>query len=292
MRVTMPKNKTTLILLLYALLLTACAPTAPTMEAPTATPIALVTALLPTETTIPAPTPTPAPETPTPSPTQITLPRLCAPLQDLPLEGMEALISNPYHPPRPGYDDPHAGIDLAVRLPDSQVAVSGHPVQAAIAGQVAMVVQNRFPFGNALVIETPLDAFPADWWSAAEVPEPAPTLPPLSALTCPPGPELSIADPNRRSLYILYAHLQSPPALQMGDTVSCGQVIGTVGESGNALNPHLHFESRVAPSGLRLTGMSHYDAGANAEEMSSYCLWSVSGLFQLVDPRNVLRLEP
>lgn len=279
-----------LTFLLCVLLMVSCKP-APAVEgAQNSTKASVVTATVTATTTLtPTTTASPtAPLTDTPQPA----PRLCTPLQGLPLGGMAGLISNPYHPPRPGYDDPHAGIDLAVRMLGSQVAVSGQPVQAALAGQIAMLVKDRFPFGNALVIETPLENFPAEWWATAQLPAPAPTLEPRSALTCPSGPQISIPDPSRRSLYILYAHMQAPPALQLGDPISCGQVIGAVGQSGNALNPHLHFEARVAPSGLRLTGMSHYDASATPDEMSSYCLWSVSGVFELVDPLKVLNLVP
>jgi hypothetical protein len=54
--------------------------------------------------------------------------------------------------------------------------------------------------------------------------------------------------------------------------------------SGNALNPHLRLELRVAPAGIRLESMAHYDNSATAREMANYCLWRVNGLFQLVNP--------
>lgn len=231
---------------------------------------------------------TPVPPTLAPTPG----PQLCSPISGAPIAQLTQMVSNPYHPPAIGSDDPHKGIDIAVRAPGSQVAVAGQPVQAAFAGRVAGLIFDRFPFGNAIIIETPLDDFPPDWWSPAQIPTPAPTLSSHTALTCPAGPPLPLADPSHRSLYVLYAHLQQAPTLKIGDSVSCGQAIDTVGSSGNALNPHLHFETRVGPSGAVFSSMAHYDNSATADEMSSYCLWSISELFQLVDPNKVLQLKP
>jgi murein DD-endopeptidase MepM/ murein hydrolase activator NlpD len=177
-------------------------------------------------------------------------------------------------------------------LPGSRVAVAGHPVQAAYPGHVAAVIRDRFPYGSAVLIETSIDSYPSEWWNTMAVPAASPTLVPRSALTCPTGFEPTITDDGKRSLYILYAHLQQINDVEIGDEVICGQMIGTIGDSGNALNPHLHFEARSGPSGLRLPAMAHYDSSATVEEMSSYCLWRISGLFQLVDPLKVLRLDP
>lgn len=47
----------------------------------------------------------------------------------------------------------------------------------------------------------------------------------------------------------LYAHQRQLPLVQVGDTVSKGQVIGYVGNTGNSYGAHLHFELRV--SGVR-----------------------------------------
>jgi murein DD-endopeptidase MepM/ murein hydrolase activator NlpD len=247
-------------------------------------PSASATVLQPTAS--PQPTPTALP----PTATTIGIPRLCSPLQDIPLEQISQIVSSPFHPPPPGSDDPHHGVDLAVVLPNSTIAVSGRPVQAAIAGRVAAVINDRFPYGNALLVEVPLDGSPADWWLPAQIPTPAPTLENHSALTCPDDLNAPVLDPHQRSLYVLYAHLLEPVQLNVGDPIACGQVFGAIGSSGNALNPHLHFETRVGPSGLILTSMAHYDNSATPAEMSSYCLWRISGLFQLVDPLKILTL--
>ncbi len=276
------------ILLSFGLLilLSACSALAPAPPTPTMIPIDRLLSQA-----SPSPRPSPTITTPPPTPSPVPVARLCTPLQGVPLNQMSALVSNPYYPPPPGRDDPHSGVDLAMRLPDTEIALAGHPVQAALAGKIVTNIHDRFPFGNAVVIETRLDAFPADWWLPAEIPAPAPTLAPRSALTCPPAPAPVFTDPSRRSLYILYAHLEQPSKFEAGDTVACGQVIGAVGGTGNALNPHLHFETRVGPGGLQMPGMAHYNASVTPEEMSNYCMWTVSGLFQLVDPLKILQLK-
>jgi murein DD-endopeptidase MepM/ murein hydrolase activator NlpD len=154
-----------------------------------------------------------------------------------------------------------------------------------------MVTSDRFPFGNAVLIETPLDA-DLSAWMGETVATPAPLAPVQTNLTCPQSYASAVNNTQQRSLYVLYAHLKEPAHLKVGEPVTCGQNIGEVGGTGNALNPHLHFETRAGPSGITIASMAHYDASASLEEMSSYCLWSVSGIFQLVDPLKVLALAP
>ncbi len=287
----MTRTAPILILLVGGLLLAGCmaAPAAGSPPGPTGMPAkpTLSLASLPSPTAHPSPTASPSPADPLPTTTRLPGLPVCSPFQHIALDQVSQIISNPYHPPRPGSDDPHQGVDLADRLPDSQVAVAGRAVQAVLAGQVAAVIRDRFPYGNAILIETPLDEVWGGWQDQVGIPTAAPTLAPVSALTCPHAPEPFTAS-TRRSLYLLYAHLQQPPDLQVEDAVTCGQAIGAVGSSGNALNPHLHLEARVGPAGLRLDSMAHYNASATPEEMSSYCLWRISGWFQLVDPLQVL----
>jgi hypothetical protein len=75
---------------------------------------------------------------------------------------------------------------------------------------------------------------------------------------------LDAADGNSITLdlgehrYALYAHLQ-PKSLRVraGDSVHRGQVIALVGDSGNSVVPHLHFQVSSAPSSLASNGLPY-----------------------------------
>lgn len=236
---------------------------------------------------LPSPTifPTAAPS---PEPSRKPGIRLCPPMQGIVWDDMPAMISNPFHPPPPGSDDPHQGVDFA-DLGADRIALQGRVVQAVLDGQIAAVAADRFPYGNALLVETPVELLPHSWLETLDLPAPTPTLAAVPALTCPAKVPLEY-DTQKRSLYLLYAHLEEPPVLEPGQEVSCGQAVGTVGMSGNAMNPHLHLEVRVGPAGIRMDSMAHYDNTATDQEMANYCMWRVSGLFQLVDPMRLWSL--
>ncbi|MHB0967971.1 MAG: M23 family metallopeptidase [Bellilinea sp.] len=234
-----------------------------------------------TETFTPTTTP---PNTPTAAESIELAPEVCSPLAGYALPELAGIVVNPYHPPRLGSDDPHQGVDLAQVDPVNGIALTGMPVQAVLAGKVVGQAADRFPYGNMVMIETPLDGAVAASNPALIVPTPLPERLPPGALTC---PDLNVSPPaagDPRSLYILYGHMQNLPTVSLGDLLSCGQELGTIGESGNALNPHLHVEVRVGPSGQAFPSMAHYDPSADYEEMAAYCLWRVSGVYQTIDP--------
>lgn len=213
-------------------------------------------------------------------------PLVCSPLEGISLAQLADMISNPFYPPPSGSDDPHQGVDLADIDPNN-VARAGRPVSAVLNGRVAAVIRDRFPYGNALLVETTLESLPDGWLDQLDLPTPGlpPDIPPT--LTCPDLPTQPGWDLDRLSLYLLYAHLQTPPELQAGQEVECGQVFGAIGSSGNALNPHLHLEVRSGPAGASFQSMAHYDASASLEEMAAYCAWRVSGSFPLVNPMSL-----
>jgi murein DD-endopeptidase MepM/ murein hydrolase activator NlpD len=215
------------------------------------------------------------------SPTQI-----CSPLEGFTLSQLDQTISNPFSPPPIGSDDPHQGVDLADTGPDG-VAREGLQVNFVLSGQVAGIIQDRFPYGNAVLVETPLENLPPDWVLKMELPRPGAMPQVRSALTCPEPSLEQDWDADNESLYFLYAHLQTSPSVKVGDQVSCGEHAGVIGSSGNALNPHLHLEARIGPAGAEFASLAHYDVSASLDEMAAYCVWRVSGIFRLLDPMSL-----
>ena len=238
----------------------------------------------PTGTAIPTAT---SPATGTPTPTTA----ICSPLAGYSRSELEAAVFNPFNPPAAGLDGPHQGVDFADLEPVNRFAQSGLAVQAVLAGKVAARIDDRFPYGNALMIETGLAELPPEWLDSLQLPPAQPPQTPHPALTCPDAP-LPDWNASTRSLYLLYAHLQQASELKPGDPVGCGQIVGAVGSSGNALNPHLHLEIRVGPGGARFESLAHYDSSASPEEMASYCTWRVRGIFKLVDPMLLIHQIP
>lgn len=244
-------------------------------QPPTATPTARPTA------TQPPPLPSETPEPPF---------AVCSPLEGITLAELDQpdLLKNSFEQPRPGIDDGHHGVDFAYWSRGERSTMQGLPVYAVLAGRVAGVLDNRMPYGYAVIVETPLDGLPEDFLTSLDLPAPQPTVQPAPNLVCPPDP-LVYGQPDRRSLYLLYAHFDKPAAVSAGQTVACGEQLGEVGTTGRSVNFHLHLEARVGPAGAEIPSLAHYENSASVAEMSAYCTWRVSGLFALFDPMRILR---
>jgi murein DD-endopeptidase MepM/ murein hydrolase activator NlpD len=208
----------------------------------------------------PEPTATNTPEL-TASPTGMV--EICSPLGIHPLQELPEIIGDGYDPPRPGREERHHGIDFGYYHYQDRDSMLGEPVQSVLAGQVASVLTGQYPYGNMVMIETNEDQIPALLGEQYDI-------------------------PAGQSLYILYAHLDQPPQVSLGDPVTPCQPLAVVGMSGNTDIPHLHIETRWGPPGQVFESMRFYDTRATQAEMDAYVLWRTSGVFQHFDPLYLL----
>lgn len=243
--------------------LAACQPIR--LATPTPEPTKTAGTASPTLESLPAATATPS-LTPEPSPT-ILAPALCSPLAVQPLETISEIITQPFSAPRQlddgtYKDDAHHGLDLGYYTRDG-VNFTGTPVLSATHGRVAMLIRNRPPYGDAVLIETPYAQIPVSL---------------IAAQFIPPGD----------SLYILYAHLQNLQPLEVGQEITCGQQLAETGLTGFTGGPHLHFETRWGPAGQSFASMAYYHVETTEEERANYVVWRMSGTFRLFDPMVLL----
>ena len=158
-------------------------------------------------------------------------------------------------------------MDFAYYRDGSRASIAGEGVQAVLGGIVAAALDNHYPYGNMVMIETPLDSLP-------------------KAL----ADELGIAPGE--SLYTVYAHLVGAPTVSLGDPVGACQPLGAVGHSGNAGVAHLHLEMRLGPAASRFPLMEFYTWTATEEAKTAYLRWRISGDFRHFDPMLVLSYVP
>jgi murein DD-endopeptidase MepM/ murein hydrolase activator NlpD len=224
------------------------------------------------------------------TPTPYKLIHISSPLKDIDRGELGNLITNPFEQPPPGSDSGHHGVDFSFYRYKGISGIEGLPVLSIIDGQVAAILPDRFPYGNAVIIETPLTWIPDAWQTLLGVPILTPTPGAHILMTCPDN----LSDPSwqnqSQSLYILYAHLQQPATLLIGEQVVSGQSIAMVGNTGGSVNPHLHVELRIGPSGVQFSSMSHYRGDTTDEERRNYCVWRVSGIFSLINPLTLLTI--
>jgi murein DD-endopeptidase MepM/ murein hydrolase activator NlpD len=201
---------------------------------------------------------------PSPTPSLVVTPPIsttviCSPLAFVSIEELPDVVSGIYAPPPPGKDDRHQGVDLSYWRRGERTSILGDGVQAVFAGYVAGIVVDRYPYGNMIMVES----------RPGQLPE---------------GLGEAIGIQAGESLYVLYAHMQTPPNLQLGEEVSSCQLLDTVGKSGNAGVAHLHLEARLGPVDSRFGSMAYYIESASLEERQTYVLWRTSGVYRHLDP--------
>lgn len=196
-------------------------------------------------------------------PIEPTAIQICSPLTIHPLEELPEITSDPYRPPPPGKEQRHHGVDYSYYRRGERLSIQGVGVQTVLPGVVSTALAETFPYGNLVIIETPFASLPAGWMESLEIP---------------PG----------GSIYTLYAHMEAPSEVKLDEWVDACQLLGTVGLSGNAAEPHLHLEMRVGPAGVSFSSMGFYKADDTAEERSNYIRWRTGGEFLHFDPMLVL----
>lgn len=198
--------------------------------------------------------------------TQTIIPEFlkCSPLDNFPLEKLPKIVSDPYNPPPMGSDDRHQGVDFVYhRLAGVDIPILGVQVNSVLPGTVSASLSDTFPYGNLVIIETPGNWLPEHWLATLDM-----TV--------------------NQSLYLLYAHLQEKPLVDLGDTIESCQAIGKVGNSGNTEAAHLHLETRIGPGGMKFQSMYGLLREAPEDARKNYKLWRTSGVFQHFDPMLLL----
>ena len=245
---------------------------------PTLAPTSTATTLVVVSTTTPSPrpptgTPTRLPPTFTlaPSQTSTSLPKkdilLYSPLAEHTIEQLFNIVSSPYAPPPPGDDARHQGVDFCYFQGEERAFIEGEAVTAVLSGKVAASQAKRPPYGNMVIIETTYEELPKEI---------------ILKLDIQPW----------ESLYHLYAHFQEAPEIVLGERVTGGQTLGKVGKTGyNIVVAHLHFETRLGPSGVIFERMARYEINATEEELATYKRWRTSGTFRHFDPMELFKGE-
>jgi murein DD-endopeptidase MepM/ murein hydrolase activator NlpD len=275
-------KKKILYIVILGIILSSC------YAAPSAT--ATITPL-PTETASPLPTST---ITVTPTPTAVPLiTAISSPLQDIELSDLRLITSYPYsfkYPFSEGPDDDknHPAVDLSFYKFKDWTTVVGHPIQAILPGKVVTITNDIYPYGNSIMIETPLSWLSPDLIEKMQIGKPYSQDEIAARSPCQPDQARISWSQTDKSVYSLYAHMQSPTPYKIGDEISSGEVIGAVGATGHAVvgNEHLHLEVRVGPSNASFSTFSEYISSATDEERYNYCIWALSEVFLPINPSN------
>jgi hypothetical protein len=287
---TIQSARLTLVLPVLCLvaLLAACAP-APTPTISSSA-VSSIVALTPTFTPSVTATPT-LTQTILPSPTVILTPvtAIASPLHGIELSDLHTITSQEFSAPSVFMDDGHPAVDLAFFTFEDLPSMYGHPVQSVLPGKVVMVLEDRFPYGSMILIETPLEWLADELFPSSAIPTPIPDSNIEMFSPCANDPVYAGMAPvemssQSRSLYVLYSHLRDKPAYERGDWIAKGEVIGAVGLTGNTVAEHLHLEMRIGPSDAKFNSFAMYKPEATIEERYYYCSWSSSGRFQPIDP--------
>lgn len=252
--------------------------------------VTAVTELPPTftSTLIPTLTPTLTATLPLPTPTKEVINKVCSPIQGIDFSELPDIVSNEYVSPFPYNESGHPAIDFGLYHYKDYPFFPNFPIQAIISGKAILVQKDLFPYGNMIMTETRLNELQPSF--LLSITQPTPLPPSYLSLDerCPVSGSTVTWDIDGLSLYVLYAHMVEKPDIQPGDQVTCGQLLGIAGKSGNAAEEHLHLEIRIGPSNASFRSIAEYKQPATSAERYNYCIWALSGVFQSIDPSILL----
>ena len=257
------------LLIACSIIMSACTPKGSELSIPDSDLKLPTFTVQPTFTNEQADTPIPPTETP------ILQTKVCSPLEGETLSELTEIITQPFKPPRAGQDvenDDHHGVDFSFYRRNDLLSIDGLPILSVLDGEVVTIINDKFPYGNAIIIETPMDSISSILLDQLNLPSIQPTVVPDPKFNWAPGEFPFQLSETSRSLYICYAHLKYPADINIGDKITCGQQIGQVGNTGDSSNPHLHFETRIGPSGARFESMAYYTPQSTQSERYNYVL--------------------
>lgn len=197
--------------------------------------------------------------TTTQSPSAALTIQVCSPLAFQTITELPEIVADPYDPPPPGREERHHGVDFSYYRRKDRLSILGEGIRSVFPGRVAAVVQDKYPYGNMVIVETTKGDLPT--WLVEE---------------------LQITEGD--SLYLLYAHMDKSPLAQLGEIIDACQPLGEVGKSGDFNVEHLHLEARIGPGGTTFNGMAYYHTSTTVEERENYKLWRTSGDYRHFDP--------
>ena len=208
--------KQTVLTFLFLLFLSACSPAPEAM--PTQIPTEMPTSV-PSSTPLPLATETPIPTSePTATLVPLSVSEICTPLRDHDIAKLPEYVTKPYSETlTSNKEQGHHGVDFAYLYKDGDgPVIEGVEILSIMDGVVVSFTNNRNPYGNMMMVETPYQLLPPEVIVFYDI-------------------------KSNQSMYHLYAHLLDNPTLAVGQAVKCGDTLGQVGNTGNSGNPHLHL---------------------------------------------------
>ncbi len=144
--------------------------------------------------------------TPTIDPTALF--KVSSPLEDIQLNELSSIISTPFSQTGLELDDGHHGTDFAYWSRGTHTTMVGLPIHSVLNGKVAGVINDVKPYGNLIIIETPIDSHPfeicGNFLSPPVQQTPYPYNPRMEFCTSLKSQSWSI---DTKSLYLLYGHM-------------------------------------------------------------------------------------